>query len=170
MHRTLVMRESSKLMRAVASSLLSLLLLALYTCSPDPAFAAEVVLAIDPLTAIAIGSTIIGGASSMHNNAKARRAAERDAQWRRELQHRMLQQAEEAFRQKAPLRNIGLGGLARFFSGQETPSVFTGQRTPANADPFQALGSMFGGAVSPQRSGFLFPSPEVFRQTTRSAR
>lgn len=95
------------------------------------------------------------GAANLYEQHKGRKAAEADAEWRRKLAMRYLGQAEAAFQQAAPLRNIGLQGVARQLAGMPGMSAFTGARGEAGGDPFAAL-ALLGYQGAQPSGGMLF--------------
>lgn len=121
------------------------------------ALPAGFLLAIDPLTAAAIGLAALQAGRGLFGGGDGG-GDDPNAELRARLAQRQLALSEKAFKQKAPLRNIGLGSVGRFLAGQEAPTAFTGRRTDPSADPFGVLGRMFGGLrVRPGAGSFLFP-------------
>lgn len=117
-----------------------------------------VLLALEPVTTAALiggGANLLGGLFGGDDGGSSRAA-----QIRAQLAERALGQAERAFQQRAPLRNMGLGALGQFFAGQQQPTAFSGQRPGPQADTFGLLGQMFQGRTRPQPGSTLFPGFE----------
>jgi hypothetical protein len=95
---------------------------------------------------------------NLWENRGQRKSAEAEADWRRQLLMEQLGFARQSYLDKAPLRQIGLGGVMSGLAGLPQQTAFSGARGAAGSvDPFALLSSLYGMNLSQPKSATFTP-------------